>query len=67
MKIVKKIQLKIAIFTAMKYRCILHGNVCVMKRGAKKQLISLWLTGIVIFKRHFQRNETINQFEGGGG
>ena len=30
MKIVKTIQLKIVILTAMKYRCILHGNVCVM-------------------------------------
>ena len=30
MKIVKKIQLKIVIFTAVKYRCTLHGNVCVM-------------------------------------
>ena len=26
----KKNQLKIVIFTAVKYRCILHGNVCVM-------------------------------------
>ena len=30
MKIVKKIQLKIVIFTAMKNCCILHGRVCVM-------------------------------------
>ena len=30
MKIVKKVQLKIVIFTAVNYRCILHGNVCVM-------------------------------------
>ena len=31
MKIVKTIQLKIVIFTAMKNRCILHGRVFVMK------------------------------------
>ena len=31
MKIVKKNQLKIVIFTAVKYRCILHGNVCVLR------------------------------------
>ena len=30
MKIVKKIKLKIVIFTAVKYGCILHGNVFVM-------------------------------------
>ena len=30
MKIVKKFQLKIVIFTAVKYRYILLGNVCVM-------------------------------------
>ena len=30
MKIVKIIQLKIVIFTAMKNRCILHGRVFVM-------------------------------------
>ena len=30
MKIVKQIQLKIIIFTAMKNRCMLHGRVCVM-------------------------------------
>ena len=30
MKIVKTFQLKIVILTAVKYRCILHGNVCVM-------------------------------------
>ena len=30
MKIVKKIQLKIVIFTAMENRCILHGRVFVM-------------------------------------
>ena len=30
MKIVKKFQMKIAIFTAMKNRCILHGRVFVM-------------------------------------
>ena len=30
MKIVKKIQLKIIIFTAMKNRCMLHGRVFVM-------------------------------------
>ena len=30
MKIVKKIQLKIVIFTAVKNRCILHGRVFVM-------------------------------------
>ena len=28
MKIVKRFRLKIVIFTAVKYRCILHGNVC---------------------------------------
>ena len=31
MKIIKIIQLKIVICTAVKYRCILHGNVFVMK------------------------------------
>ena len=30
MKIIKKIQLKIVIFTAVKNRCILHGRVFVM-------------------------------------
>ena len=30
MKIVKKFQLKFVIFKAVKYRCILHWNVCVM-------------------------------------
>ena len=30
MKIVKTFQMKIDIFTAVKYRCILHGNVCAM-------------------------------------
>ena len=30
MKIVKKFQLKIVIFTAVKNRCILHGRVFVM-------------------------------------
>ena len=30
MKIVKKIQLKIVILTAVKNRCILHGRVFVM-------------------------------------
>ena len=30
MKIVKIFQPKIVIFTAVKYRCILHGNVFVM-------------------------------------
>ena len=30
MKIIKKIKLKIVIFTAAKNRCILHGHVCVM-------------------------------------
>ena len=30
MKIVKKIQLKIVIFTAVKNRCMLHGRVFVM-------------------------------------
>ena len=30
MKIVKKFQMKIVIFTAVKYRCILHGNVFVI-------------------------------------
>ena len=29
-KIVKNFQLKFPIFTAVKYCCILHGNVCVM-------------------------------------
>ena len=29
--VVKISQLKIVIFTAVKYCCILHGNVCVMK------------------------------------
>ena len=33
MKIVKMIQLKIVIFTAMKNRCILHGRVFVMLFG----------------------------------
>ena len=33
MKMVKKFQLKIVIFTAVKYRCILHGNVCVMRNS----------------------------------
>ena len=32
MKIVKTIQLKIVIFTAVKNRCILHGHVFVMMR-----------------------------------
>ena len=32
MKIVKKNQLKIVIFTAVKNRCILHGRVFVMVR-----------------------------------
>ena len=31
MKIVKKNQLKIGIFTAVKNRCILHGRVFVMR------------------------------------
>ena len=31
MKIVKKNHLKIVIFTAVKYRCILYGNVYVMR------------------------------------
>ena len=30
MKIVKNFQLKIVIFTAVKYSCILHGNVFIM-------------------------------------
>ena len=34
MKIVKKSQLKIFIFTAMKNRCILHGRVFVMEMKA---------------------------------
>ena len=31
MKIVKKNQMKIVIFSAVKNRCMLHGRVCVMK------------------------------------
>ena len=41
MKKVKIFKLKIVIFTAMKYRCILHGNVCVMCRGLAPDTISL--------------------------
>ena len=33
MKIVKKIKLKIVIFTAVKYRCIMHGRIFVMQSG----------------------------------
>ena len=31
MKIIKKNQLKMFIFTAVKYRCILHGRVFIMR------------------------------------
>ena len=41
MKIIKKFQLKIVIFTAVKYCCILHGRVFVMH---PKVIISLVLT-----------------------
>ena len=34
MKIIKKFQLKILIFTAVKNRCILHGRVFVMIIGS---------------------------------
>ena len=40
MKIVKKIQLKIVIFTAMKNRCILHGRVFVIKTVRNSCLIA---------------------------
>ena len=35
MKIVKKIQLKIVIFTAFKNRCVLHGHVFIMRPDQK--------------------------------
>ena len=35
MKKVKRFQLKTVIFTAVKYRCILHGNVYVMVIAVK--------------------------------
>ena len=41
MKIVKKFQLKIVIFTAVKNRCILHGRVFVMVKS--KQYLELVL------------------------
>ena len=41
MKIVKIIQLKIVIFTAVYYCCILHGRVCVMLRCKQRKLMEL--------------------------
>ena len=38
MKIVKKSQRKIVIFTAVKNRCILHGRVFVMKFNFEKKI-----------------------------
>ena len=36
MKIIKKIQMKIVIFTPVKNRCMLHGRVFVMRRIIKE-------------------------------
>ena len=47
MKIVKKIQMKIVIFTAVKNRCMLHGPVFVMKAWCRQNLSK----GILIFKK----------------
>ena len=48
MKIVKKIQLKIVIFTAVKNRCILHGRVFVMQRFLipSGRPVNLYRTGV---------------------
>ena len=40
MKIVKKIQMKIVIFTAVKNRCMLHGRVFVMTSATDKDFSS---------------------------
>ena len=42
MKILKKIQLKIVIFTAVKNRCILHGRVFVMFIQALMEVRIIW-------------------------
>ena len=42
MKIVKKFQLKIIIFTAVKIPCMLHGRVFVMIERTAKTLIGLF-------------------------
>ena len=42
MKIVKTFQLKIVIFTAVKYRCILHGNVFVMEGQDESGIVTLF-------------------------
>ena len=52
MKIVKKIQLKIVIFTAVKNRCILHGHVFVMGKVAVKLTCSCCVfQPIILFSR----------------
>ena len=51
MKIVKKFQLKIVIFTAVKNRCILHGRVFVMHKA-------LFLTSAVYPGRKTTNNQT---------
>ena len=48
MKIVKKNQLKIVIFTAVKNSCILHGRVFVMKQTKMSRFLVL-LFGIFLF------------------
>ena len=49
MKIVKKIKLKVVIFTAVKNHCILHGRVFVMKLY---KLVKLFASGIIMLTRY---------------
>ena len=50
MKIVKKIQMKIFIFTAVKNRCILHGRVFVMALHIKKDKVQELQAFVLILK-----------------
>ena len=50
MKIVKKIQLKIVIFTAVKNRCILHGRVFVMVNSLGHAGMLSYLTTLFLGK-----------------
>ena len=48
MKIVKIFQLKIAIFTAVKNRCMLHGRVFVMNCNCGSIFITKMCYGLII-------------------
>ena len=59
MKIVKTIQLKIVLFTAVKSRCILHGRVFVMTHG-KPLNVEQQLKKVSVLKERWRHLRMVN-------